>query len=125
MPRNSSQKRLRWKPPQKSLPLPSPKPYVPPQSPLVQSSGVWDSVKQGFGWGVGTSIARSLFTPSPAPSASASTVPSQNSQSSQTSQNHKCQEFEKAFDVCVRGAPHDIQTGQEQLDVLNRCLKSE
>jgi hypothetical protein len=120
MPRNSSQKSLPLKPHQKSLPLPAPKPYYPPQTSLTQSSGVWDSVKQGFGWGVGTSIARSLFTPSaPASTAPAPLAPAQNSQTSQTP---KCQEFEKAFDVCVRGSPHDIQTCQEQLDVLNRCL---
>ena len=47
-----------------SIPRPSaPTPVVPaPQTVVVeQQSSVWQSMKQGFGWGIGSSIARNMF----------------------------------------------------------------
>lgn len=109
--------------PPKSLPPPPPTSYTSPQTSIVQhqAPGVWDSVKQGFGWGVGTSIARSIFTPT-TPTYS---PPPSNTPSPQATQSApKCQEFQTSFDVCVKAAPHDIQTCQEQLDKLNKCLST-
>lgn len=38
------------------------KPVGSPQTVVVeQQSSVWQSMKQGFGWGIGTSIARNMF----------------------------------------------------------------
>lgn len=81
-------------------------------------------MKEGFGLGVGMSVARNLVDgwfgsgqkPVPAQPAaqpakiSESVIP-------------RCQNFQDAFDLCVKGAPHDIQTCQKQLDDLNKCLK--
>jgi hypothetical protein len=119
MPRTSSPPRSSVKSfplhkPSKALPLPAPTPYVPSQS-SVQAPGLLDSVKQGFGWGVGTSIARSLFTPSESKSSTPLSQPVQTS---------KCQEVEHAFNTCIKSAPHDIQTCQEQLDKYNKCLST-
>lgn len=37
-----------------------------PQTVVVeQQSSVWQSMKQGFGWGIGTNIARTMFGPAP------------------------------------------------------------
>ncbi len=125
MPRSAGSSRISKTPrfpiytPPKSLPLPPPVSYTPPQN-SIQAPGVWDSVKQGFGWGVGTSIARSIFSP---------TMPTYSPPPSNTAQQAtqpapKCQEFQTSFDICVKAAPHDIQTCQEQLDKLNKCLKT-
>lgn len=52
----------------------------PPQTVTVEhKTGIWDSMKQGFGWGIGTSIARNMFGGAPTvspivPPASSSTV---------------------------------------------------
>jgi len=107
----------------KALPTPAPAPYIPPQSSVqtvqMQAPGVWDSVKQGFGWGVGTSIARSFFGPSESKSSTSSNPTS----TPLTQQNPRCQEHENAFQTCIKTAPHDIQTCQAQLDSWNACLK--
>ena len=124
MPRTSSPPRSSVKSfpvhkPSKVLPLPPPTPYVPPQNSVVQvpaSQGLLDSVKQGFGWGVGTSIARSFFEPT-----KSSTPPLTQAQPPQA---NKCQELENSFNSCVKGAPYDIQTCQPQLDSWNACLKN-
>jgi hypothetical protein len=55
------------------------KPVGSPQTVVVeQQSSVWQSMKQGFGWGIGTSIARNMFgggpTVSPIVPPSASSV---------------------------------------------------
>lgn len=50
-------------------------PSIPAVAPVPQTqtvtvehkTGIWDSMKQGFGWGIGTSIARSMFTPTVSP----------------------------------------------------------
>lgn len=130
MPRTSSPPRSSVKSfpvhkPSKALPPLPPTPYVPPQTSIqpqnsvVQvpaSQGLLDSVKQGFGWGVGTSIARSFFEPT-----KSSTPPLTQAQPPQA---NKCQELENSFNSCVKGAPYDIQTCQPQLDSWNTCLKN-
>ena len=45
-------------------------------APVIKQGGVWQSVKEGFGWGIGTSIARNLFGPSSAHSPVHTTTPS-------------------------------------------------
>jgi hypothetical protein len=68
MPRKSSQKKSPVSKPvskpsytQPHTPIPSPSSK--PQTIQVQheTPSMWSSVKQGFGWGVGTSIARNIF----------------------------------------------------------------
>lgn len=102
MPRKSSRSKsppksaFRKVPPRGDLtqrtPLPPPPPHIsplpsssstvaqPPQTVTVEhKTGIWDSMKQGFGWGIGTSIARNMFGGAPTvspivPPASSSTV---------------------------------------------------
>jgi hypothetical protein len=47
----------------------APAPPVVPQTIPVEhkTGGILDSMKQGFGWGIGTSIARNMFTPTVSP----------------------------------------------------------
>ena len=47
----------------------APLPQTVPQTVTVEhkTAGIWDSMKQGFGWGIGTSIARNMFTPTVSP----------------------------------------------------------
>lgn len=68
MPRNSSSSKSSFRSPTKShiskpVYKPAPPPSPVPQTISVQqeSPSMWSSVKQGFGWGVGTSIARNIF----------------------------------------------------------------
>jgi hypothetical protein len=81
-------------------------------------------MKEGFGLGVGMSVARNLVDgwfgsgqkPVPAP---VTAQPAKISESGIP----RCQTFQDSFDLCVKGAPYDIQTCQKQLDDLNKCLK--
>ena len=60
-----------------SAPSPSVAPAPAPQSVIVeQQSSVWQSMKQGFGWGIGTSIARNMFGGGPIVSALVPPAPS-------------------------------------------------
>jgi hypothetical protein len=82
-------------------------------------------MKEGFGLGVGMSVARNLvdgwFGSKPPAAATAPVPPAQSKISDQTIP--RCQKFQDSFDLCVKGAPYDIQTCQKQLDDLNTCLK--
>lgn len=53
--------------PSPSVPTPAPAPSVgAPQTVIVeQQTSIWQSMKQGFGWGIGSSIARNMFVPAP------------------------------------------------------------
>jgi hypothetical protein len=80
-------------------------------------------MKEGFGLGVGMSVARNLvdgwFGSGQKPVPAQPVAPAKISESVIP----RCQTFQDAFDLCVKGAPHDIQTCQKQLDDLNKCLK--
>lgn len=116
-------------PVQKALPLPPPRvaPSAPlPPVPYYQPPGFLQSVKDGFSFGVGTSVARNLvdgwFGSGPKPTgAFAPTTPTVSPPPSNT--KPRCLEEQTSFDLCVKAAPHDIQTCQKQLDDLNTCLK--
>lgn len=43
----------------------APSPSVPQTVVVEQQSSVWQSMKQGFGWGIGSSIARNMFSHAP------------------------------------------------------------
>jgi hypothetical protein len=61
-PKTSLTQRTPVAPSAPSAPSPSVAPAQAPQTVVVeQQSSVWQSVKQGFGWGIGTSIARNMF----------------------------------------------------------------
>ncbi len=81
------------------------------------------SMKEGFGLGVGMSVARNLvdgwFGSKPAAPPAPVAAPTKISESG----NLRCQNFQDSFDLCIKGAPYDIQTCQKQLDDLNKCLK--
>ncbi len=70
-------------------------PSIMPQTVMVEhKTGVWQSVKQGFGWGIGTNIARNLFggpSVSPiVPSSASSAVPVPVQESTKTPEYTQC-----------------------------------
>ena len=57
-----------------------------------QQGGIWQSVKEGFGWGVGTSIARRMFGPSTEPLPAPTHVPQRVTYKSGNVEYEKCLE---------------------------------
>ena len=138
MPRNSTP----IKPtPKVSLPLPPPvlyqprphslmgsmsRPAGPVSPPSLPANSLLNSVKDGFGLGIGASLGRSLvdnvFGNKP-PAPQAIPTPPNNTQTSPQSSG-LCSPHQFAFDSCIRSFPSDITTCQSQLDSLNRCLSA-
>lgn len=124
MPRthfNSSRKK-----PSQSLPTPVSPPYAPvaPSSPrLPVASSFGQTMKEGFGFGVGSAIAHrvvgSLLAPA-VPIASAAPLPTP----VQTLPSYSCDTERSAFERCMKTQAMESFCGQEQI-AYTECIRME
>jgi len=84
------------------------------KAPPYKAEGFMDFVKDGFAFGIGTSIARNFIDKSFQTSYPNSPKASVN----------KCFDSENKFNNCIKATPNDITTCLEHLEKMNKCLEN-